>query len=240
MTFQDQQWLTLSQAADALGVHPTTLRRWADNGDIPAYLTPGGHRRFRSADIQARIGAPPAAAAQPAPQQAEQAPDSSPQPPALPHHAHAHSTGRAWADFALVKTRDRLFNEPEPGWLTAFEEDERDEKRELGRRLMALLMQHISAPADDHSLLIEARSIATRYAQHCVRAGLSAAESLEATTFFRDTMTEVALQMPHVAQFDSDAHVRLLRKLNQIFNVVQVSVVEYFTSADNDRKRETT
>ena len=45
-TPETERWLTLSQAAQELGVHLTTLRRWADNGDIPVMLTPGGHRRF--------------------------------------------------------------------------------------------------------------------------------------------------------------------------------------------------
>lgn len=228
MVPEDSKWLTLSQAATALGIHPTTLRRWADNGDIPARLTPGGHRRFLASDLQAFIGH----------EAASRPPHPTPPPSPQPSQAQQPDvTGRVWADFALVKTRHRLFNEPEPGWLTAFEENDRGEKRELGRRLMALLIQHISAPADDHSLLIEARSIATRYAQHCQMAGLSASESLEATTFFRDTMTEVALQMPHVAQLDSDAQLRLLRKLNQIFNVVQVSLIEYYDDlTDDDRK----
>lgn len=216
MDSSDKKWLTLSQAADALGVHPTTLRRWADNGDIPVHVTPGGHRRFLETDIRAR-------AAGDAPQQTQTL---------LPRA----QTGRIWADFALVETRQRLYANPEPRWLTAFSEKDRDEKRELGRRLMALLMQHVSAPDDDQGLLIEARSIATRYAQNCAMVGLTAAQSLEATTFFRDTMTEVALQMPQVAQLDNDAQLRLLRKLNQIFNVVQVGVIAYFDDlASTDR-----
>jgi len=155
--------------------------------------------------------------------------------PSVPQH-HDH-TGRVWADFALVETRHRLVHDPEPQWLMAFDKDDRDEKRELGRRLMSLLMQHVSAQDDDQGLLIEARSIAMRYAQNCAMVGLSAAESLEATTFFRDAMTEVALQMPHVAHLDDDARLRLLRKLNQVFNIVQVGVVEYFDEFPNsDRK----
>jgi len=46
-----EQWLSLKEASRRLNVHPTTLRRWADNGDIPIMLTPGGHRRFSSLDI---------------------------------------------------------------------------------------------------------------------------------------------------------------------------------------------
>jgi len=51
----DAEWLTLSQAAALLGVHPSTVRRWADHGDLPVKLTPGGHRRFRRAELEARL-----------------------------------------------------------------------------------------------------------------------------------------------------------------------------------------
>ena len=48
---ETEQWLSLSQAAEMLGVHSTTLRRWADNGKITFMLTPGGHRRFALSDL---------------------------------------------------------------------------------------------------------------------------------------------------------------------------------------------
>ncbi len=150
----------------------------------------------------------------------------------------SHSaSGRTWADFALVETRQRLVRQPPPPWLMAFDAQRRDEKRELGRRLMSLIMQHISAPDDDQQLLIEAQSIAARYAYNCLEAGLTAAEGLEATAFFRDAMTEVALQMPHVADLEGEAQIRLLRKLNQVFNVVQVGFVEYYDRmSDHDHE----
>lgn len=40
------EWLTLGEASRFLGVDESTLRIWADAGRIPAYRTPGGHRRF--------------------------------------------------------------------------------------------------------------------------------------------------------------------------------------------------
>ena len=39
-------WLSLGEASRLLGVTPATLRRWADHGDVAAFVTPGGHRRF--------------------------------------------------------------------------------------------------------------------------------------------------------------------------------------------------
>src|SRR5919201_2679030 len=49
----DVQWLTLGQAATYLGVADSTVRKWAAEGRLPAYSTPGGHRRFRAADLDA-------------------------------------------------------------------------------------------------------------------------------------------------------------------------------------------
>jgi excisionase family DNA binding protein len=51
----DVQWLTLGQAATYLGVAESTARKWAAEGRIPAYSTPGGHRRFRAADLDAYL-----------------------------------------------------------------------------------------------------------------------------------------------------------------------------------------
>lgn len=48
----DSEWLTLGQAARFLGVAQSTIRKWSDNGRVPAFYTPGGHRRYRRADLE--------------------------------------------------------------------------------------------------------------------------------------------------------------------------------------------
>jgi excisionase family DNA binding protein len=47
------EWLTLGQAAEYLGVAQSTIRKWSDTGRLPAFYTPGGHRRFRRSDLDA-------------------------------------------------------------------------------------------------------------------------------------------------------------------------------------------
>jgi excisionase family DNA binding protein len=47
------EWLTLGQAAKYLGVAQSTIRKWSDLGRVPAFYTPGGHRRYRRADLDA-------------------------------------------------------------------------------------------------------------------------------------------------------------------------------------------
>jgi excisionase family DNA binding protein len=52
----DSEWLTLGQAARFLGVAQSTIRKWADQARVPAFYTPGRHRRFRRADLEAFLG----------------------------------------------------------------------------------------------------------------------------------------------------------------------------------------
>ena len=44
-------WLTLEEAAARAGYSPRTITRYVDSGKLPAYRGPGGHRRFRSDDV---------------------------------------------------------------------------------------------------------------------------------------------------------------------------------------------
>ena len=54
---QAPDWLTLGEAAKFLGVAQSTIRKWSDLGKVPAFYTPGGHRRYRRADLEAFVEA---------------------------------------------------------------------------------------------------------------------------------------------------------------------------------------
>lgn len=47
-----QEWLTSGQVAERLGVHVTTINRWADRGELKCWKTPGGRRRFTLDDVE--------------------------------------------------------------------------------------------------------------------------------------------------------------------------------------------
>ena len=57
---------TVGQAAELLGVSPDTVRRWVDNGQIPAARTTGGRRRVDGA-VLAKFSAERAATTSPPP-----------------------------------------------------------------------------------------------------------------------------------------------------------------------------
>lgn len=46
------EFLTPTQVADLLLIAPVTVRVWASKGLLPSVATPGGHRRFRTQDVE--------------------------------------------------------------------------------------------------------------------------------------------------------------------------------------------
>jgi excisionase family DNA binding protein len=53
MTHVGQEYLTSSEAAKLIGIHPNTLRGYADQNLLPHMRLPGGHRRFQRVDVEA-------------------------------------------------------------------------------------------------------------------------------------------------------------------------------------------
>lgn len=202
-----EQWLSLSQAAKRLNIHPTTLRRWADNGDIPVMVTPGGHRRFSIAELdrfsQARHGL-----------------------------RRLSSIEQIWADRALTVTRQGVGAAANEPWMSTIDEHTRQQNRVMGRELMALTLQYISNEGDVR-LLDEARRIGYEYGRTCQRIGMPLADALRAAIFFRDTMIETALQLPENVNIRPEANMTLLRRINNLLNAVHLAIAEVYDANHN-------
>lgn len=203
---QQSEWLSLKQAAERLGIHTTTLRRWADNNEIPVMLTPGGHRRFTSADVE--------------------------------HFADQRrrlrvTTGleKMWADQALTQTRTEIANHPNEHWLSVFNEEDRERKRQMGRALMGLILKYISLNDGGDDLMDEARGIGREHAKNALSSGLPLVEAIQAMLFFRDTMVEVAINLPETSHVRPEANTHLLRRINTLLNAVQLAIAETYDNA---------
>jgi excisionase family DNA binding protein len=50
--------LSCGQVARAFGVDSRTVTRWTNDGVLPCIRTPGGHRRYKAADVAALMSQP--------------------------------------------------------------------------------------------------------------------------------------------------------------------------------------
>ena len=202
--------LSVSAAADLLGVHVVTVRRWTDDGKLPEVRTPGGHRRIPRSAVDRLLRDGTAATA----------------PTALP--AVGDLTDQAWAEHALVHTRFEVRSHPETRWNQALSDGDRAENRENGRRLMGLLLQHVAGGGDEEARWAEVRRLARRYAEQMRERGLGQSEALRATLFFRDALTESTAYYPHLHEQSPTEQVALVRKVNGFMNEVQVAIAEAY------------
>ena len=204
---ETDKWLSLSAAAKELGVHATTLRRWADNGDILVMLTPGRHRRFAADDV-----------AQFAQRQ---------------RSLRSGEIESRWADQALVQTRQEIVVRRDQAWMTTFDDDTRHQYRVLGRQLLGLTMQYLS-DENGGDILEETANIGRQYGVIGLQAGLPLTKALEASMFFRDMLMETALQLPENTRIKPDANIRLLRRVNTLLNTVQLAIAEVYDVSSSD------
>lgn len=204
---QSGKWLTLGEAAEALSVHPSTLRRWANNGDIPVMVTPGGHRRFAATDI-ARF--------------------------AQEHSASRPANGVAglWATQAIAQARQNVASQSDEAWMVQMDSDARSRNRAMGQQLMGLTLQYLASDENEADILAEARKVGWAYAAMAIEQGLSLSATLEASIFFRDSLIETALQLPETANIRPEANVRLMRRVNKLLNTVHLAVAEVYENGN--------
>ena len=155
-----------------LGVDPDTLRRWADAGKVEVFTTPGGHRRFLRASIEAMIPRPRHARRQMLTVLGEP-----------PDRVAAEFRRRVRADLA---TQD---------WYARFDEDSLRWFRERGMRMSDLLLGYLDTTraVGREQLLAQAEILGREYGVEAKRKGLSLGEATQAFLFFRARfMTEIA------------------------------------------------
>ena len=161
-----RQWLTLKDDSDFLVVHFTTLRSWADNGEIQVFRTPGGHRRFSVADLRRfldeRVGR-------------LSTPDNDTVVNAVIQYVQQEMT--------------RLPRE-EVRWHYPLDDQASSRRRQRGQQLFALALSFVLKPALRPRLLEEGRKLGLEYGQEAHASRIALADAGRAVRFFRNQLIQ--------------------------------------------------
>lgn len=195
-------WLDLSDAAQMLGVHFTTLRRWADAGQVPCFRTPGGRRRFRSAELVAFLEG-------------------------LRQHDKELAPSQPQSMTASGVTIHTVGVHEEP-WYHRLNESQRNAMRHEGQQLMAVLMQYATRQNGGEAFLQEGRRLAAYYGQECCRIGLLLTETVSAFLRVRRSILDAVYRAGALAGVPDADTWRLYDRMNTFLDHMLLATVERY------------
>lgn len=104
-----------------------------------------------------------------------------------------------------------------------------EQMRELGQRLLGLLMQYLIWQGDNSRFLNDGRQVGASYGRVARDAGVTMRETVEAFLFFRHTFWRTALQMPAVTEASDVAEVmRIAERIDHFMNEILLSTISAY------------
>ena len=195
-------WLSLSEAADVLGVHPSTVRNWADQGRLPVHRTQGGHRRFKRSELEVWTHS---------------------------ERSGVEEEATVVVQSALGYTRMRISDgqlEAED-WYQKLDNAARDTYRRSGRDLLQGLITFISS--DQEAGKAQAHALGYDYATIGRRQNLTPVEATQAFLFFRNAMLESMMNVYEASAVHSPhAWGDMLRKIHGFTDHVLLSLLKTY------------
>ena len=176
MLNEDKEWLTLSQVAGLLGVHPSTIRLWSDRGRIPVYRTLGNHRRYIRSEVELF---------------------------AQTSRLTGRMEPENIIQFALRRIRFKIDKgqlEAE-AWYQNLSEQAREQYRQSGRFLVQGLARYLSSK--ESGAIAEAHSLGYEYASRGRRCNMDNVDAARAFLFFRNALLESMIAVFQEAGFPS-------------------------------------
>jgi excisionase family DNA binding protein len=195
-------WLSLSEVAEMLGVHPGTVRNWSDQGILPVHRTQGGHRRYLRSEVELWMQS---------------------------QRVDGPGDVNLVVQNALRNTRfqiseGRLNAE---SWYAKLDEDAREQYRRSGRAMLQGLIGYLAS--NGKSAQAEAQALGYEYASRGRRYDLNCSEATHAFLFFRNLLMESMLSVYEAASVRSPyAWSDMFRKVNEFTDQILVTLLETY------------
>lgn len=200
------EWLSLSDAAQVLGVHPSTVRLWSDKGVLPVHKTQGGHRRYKRSEITLWV-------------------ESSRTSREIEPENMMQEVVR---NVRMQISEGRLQAE---SWYQKLDEDARAQYRLSSRSLFHGLMQYVTASGEDAST--ESYAIGYEYASRARRYNLSYVDAAKAFLFFRDTLVSSVIKIYGDAKVPSARASQMYTKVHTFTDEILISLLQTYESLEN-------
>ena len=203
-----QTWLTLGAASEQLGVSESTIRRWADAGEIRSYRTNGGHRRILEEDLRAIIANAGASAA-------------------------ARDTDRI-SDIALGRVKRRITRGRQGHSLDHFQTmspDAIDRLRLLGRQVVDLFARYIASDSKKERFSEDARTIGREYGRSLVAEKIGLTSAVATFNSMRRSLEETASQIAVEAGLSTEEAVEAVESTLELADHILEGMASVYESS---------
>jgi len=199
-------WISLGAASKLMGVSESTLRRWADDGQVRSYRTAGGHRRILEEDLQHIAASTPATGS-------------------------SRDTDRI-SDIATARVKRRLSPRGRPGQgFPSFEGltgDTRDHLRLLGRQLVDLFARYIASDSRRERYTKDARTMGRQYGLTLVGASVGLTAAIGTFNSLRRSLEETASQIATEAGLSTEDAVEAIENILVLADVVLEGIASVY------------
>ena len=201
-------WLSLSAAAELLGVHPSTVRLWSDKGMLPVHRTKGGHRRYKRDEVTLW--------AQTAREVRTVHPEDMMQ--------------SAVRNVRMQVTEGKLEAE---SWYQKLDDEARTQYRQSARSLFQGLMNYLASSNEDAAS--EAFAVGYEYASRARRYNLSYVDATRAFMFFRNVLIESVMKVYSEANIPSGkAWEEMLHKMHTFTDQILISLLDTYQALETN------
>ncbi|MDP2743923.1 MAG: helix-turn-helix domain-containing protein [Dehalococcoidia bacterium] len=204
--------LTMREASRLLGVSEPTLRHWTDQGEIEAFITPGGHRRYAEADIVSLLKR------------------KQERPP--PEHIAAALKEVTPREHQVVA--DYLFS---TRWYPRLGEAGRRQLRERGGRLLEIVIRYVTEPAQREQAAAEAADIGREYGLQLSSLGLSVSEAIEAFVLHRVPLLDAASRLLRNRSTISKGTQEALLQVSNLTDQVLLALLKVYQQSEQPVRR---
>ena len=199
------EWVSLRRAADILGVHPATVRNWADSGKIRHRRTAGRHRRFHMDDLRGFVDG-----------------DSGGGMEAQELQLVIHN---ALGQARMQASNDKLQSE---AWYQAMSEETRQYMRDLGRRVLQAIRGYVAGGAHEDKLGVAAL-LGEEYAARLREDGVKLSHAMRGFNFFGDFVVNAILVWSELGPPSNTAEwSKALRQVSAFMNACQLAIIEAY------------
>ena len=205
------EWLSLSDAANLLGVHPSTIRLWSDKGAIPVHKTQGGHRRYKRGEILLWA------------ESNSKSKKETIEPEGMMNE--------------IVKNVRMQISEgrlQEESWYQKLDEDARVQYRMSARSLFQGLMTYSATNGEE--AVAEAYAIGYEYASRARRYNLSYVDAARAFLFFRDALVESVIKVYSEANVPARRATDIYSRIHAFTDKILISLLDTYSRLENAKQ----